>query len=216
MDLRTILLIGHVMGVALGAGGATTSDFLFLTILRNGRIHQTEYRLLSVASGIVITGLMLLTATGIGLIILSGSFTHRFFAKMTIVLIAALNGGLMHAKLFPILRQSAHKQQHFHLNGFAKKLPRISIFGAVSTVSWYSALILGLWRSLTLSYPQILSGYAAILLLAMLGAIASTHWLMRQNAPNLRRTPKRDRRRTVTSASSGQAVSHKNQPATSR
>ncbi len=207
MDLRTILLIGHVMGVALGAGGATTSDFLFLTILRNGRIHQTEYRLLKVASGIVIAGLMLLTATGIGLIILSGSFTHRFFAKMSIVLIAALNGGLMHAKLFPILRQSAHKQQLFHLNGFAKMLPRISILGAISAVSWYAALILGLWRSLTLSYPQILSMYTAVLLFAMLGAIVSTHWLMRHTAPNLHRTPKRDQRGTTPTPSRGQAAS---------
>lgn len=216
MDLHTILLIGHVMGVALGAGGATTSDFLFLTILRNGRIHQTEYRLLKTASAIVIAGLMLLTATGIGLIILSGSVTHRFFAKITIVLIAALNGGLMHLKLFPVLRQSAHKQQLFHLNGFAKKLPRISILGAISAVSWYAALILGLWRSLRLSYPQIIVGYSAVLLLAMLGAIVSTHWLMHQTAHNLCRPPKRDRRGKAPTSSRGQAVSPKKQPAASR
>jgi hypothetical protein len=201
MDLHTILLIGHIVGVALGAGGATTSDFLFLSILRNGRIEKAEYRLLKVASGIVIGGLMLLAATGLGLIILSGSVSHRFFAKMTIVLIAALNGGLMHAKLFPLLHKSAQKQQLFHLNGFAKQLPRISIFGAVSSVSWYAALVLGAWRSLSLGYAQILTGYVAVLLLTMVGVMVSTHWLLQKNAPHLRQ-PKRDRGRRT-------AVTHK-------
>ena len=193
MDLHTILLIGHIIGVALGAGGATTSDFLFLSILRNGRIEKAEFRLLKVASGIVIGGLMLLTATGLGLIILSGSVSHRFFAKMTIVLIAALNGGLMHVKLFPLLQQSARKHQLFHLNGFAQKLPLISVFGGVSAVSWYTALVLGAWRNLTLGYAQILTGYVAILLVAMLGAMMSTRWLLHKNAPELK-YPKRGRR----------------------
>lgn len=194
MELRTILLIGHIIGVALGAGGATTSDFLFLSILRNGRIERAEFRLLKVASGIVIGGLMLLAATGLGLIILNGHVSHRFFAKMTIVLIAAVNGGLMHAKLFPLLHQSAQKQQLFHLNGFAQKLPRISVFGAISAVSWYAALVLGTWRSLSLGYAHIMVGYLVILLFTMLGVMISTHWLLRQNAPKLPR-PKRDRRR---------------------
>lgn len=196
MDLHTILLIGHIVGVALGAGGATTSDFLFLSILRNGRIEKAEFRLLKVASGIVIGGLMLLMATGLGLIILSGNVSHRFFAKMTIVLIAALNGGLMHAKLFPLMQKSAQKRQLFHLNGFAQKLPRISIFGAVSSVSWYAALVLGAWRSLSLSYPQILAGYLAILLLTMLGVMVSTHWLLHKHAPHLHH-PQRERRGTA-------------------
>lgn len=197
MDLHTILLIGHIIGVALGAGGATTSDFLFLSILRNGRIEKSEFNLLKVASGIVIGGLMLLTATGLGLIILSGSVSHRFFAKMTIVLIAALNGGLMHVKLFPLLQQSAWKHQPFHLNGLAQKLPRISVFGAVSAVSWYAALLLGTWRSLSLGYAQILTGYMAILLLTTLGVMASTRWLLRKNGTHLHRPKREQRRRTA-------------------
>lgn len=195
MDLHTILLISHIVGVALGAGGATTSDFLFLSILRNGRIEKAEYRLLKVASGIVIGGLMLLIATGMGLIILSGNVSHRFFAKMTIVLIAALNGGLMHIILFPLLQKSAQKHQMFHLNGFAQKLPVISVFGGVSAVSWYAALVLGAWRSLTLGYAQILTGYVAILLLAMLGAMVSTRWLLRKNAPQLNHPQREQHRR---------------------
>ena len=200
MDLHTILLIGHIVGVALGAGGATTSDFLFLSVLRNGRIERAEFRLLKVASGIVIGGLMLLTATGMGLVILNGTVSHRFFAKMAIVFIAALNGALLHAKLFPLLQQSAQKQQLFHLNGIAQKLPRLAVFGAVSAVSWYAALILGAWRSLTLGVAQILTGYVAILLFTMPVMITSTHWLLNKHAPQLRQ-PKRSPRRT--------AVAHK-------
>ncbi len=159
---------------------------------RNGRIEKAEFRLLKVASGIVIGGLMLLTATGLGLIILSGSVNQRFFAKMTIVLIATLNGGIMHVKLFPLLQKAAFRHQPFHINGLAQKLPRISVFGAVSAVSWYTALVLGAWRSLALGYAQILAGYTAVLLLAMLGTMIGTQWLLRKNAPKLLR-PKRER-----------------------
>lgn len=207
MDLHTILLIGHIIGVALGAGGATTSDFLFLSVLRNGRIEKAEFRLLKVASGIVIGGLILLIATGIGLVILNGTVSHRFFAKMTIVFIATLNGGLMHARLFPLLQKSAHKQQLFHFNGLAQRMPRISVFGAISAVSWYAALILGAWRSLSLGYAQILVGYLALLTVTMIGVMAGTYWLLAKHAPIVPQ-PKRDRRRQT-------AVRHKPQHAKS-
>ena len=192
MDLHTLLLIAHIIGVALGAGGATTSDFLFLSILRNGRIENAEFRLLKVASGIVIGGLMLLTATGIGLVILNGTVSHRFFAKMTIVLIATLNGGLMHSKLLPLLQNSAQKKQLFHLNGLSHKLPRLGVLGAVSAVSWYAALILGAWRSLSLGYAEILIGYLALLALTMVAVMTTTHWLLQKHAPHLPQ-PKRER-----------------------
>lgn len=194
MDLHTLLLIAHIIGVALGAGGATTSDFLFLSILRNGRIENAEFRLLRVASGIVIGGLMLLTATGLGLVILNGTVSHRFFAKMTIVLIATINGGLMHAKLLPLLQHSAQKKQLFHLNGLMHKLPRLAVLGAVSAVSWYTALILGAWRSLSLGYVHILVGYLALLALTMVGVMTLTHWLLHKHAPHLPQ-PKRERLR---------------------
>lgn len=196
MSLHTILLIGHIIGVALGAGGATTSDFLFLTVLRNGRIEKAEFRLLKAASAVVIGGLMLLTATGIGLVILNGKVSHRFFAKMTIVLIATINGGLMHARLFPILQKSAHKQQMFHFNGLAKKLPRISVFGVVSAISWYAALILGAWRSLSWGFAEILIAYLAMVALSLPVVMVGTNWLLRQSAPKLS-TPKREKRRKI-------------------
>ncbi len=42
--------------------------------------------------------------------------------------------------------------------------------GAVSALSWYAAIILGTWKSLTLSYVEIMAGYLAILAVMLVGA----------------------------------------------
>ena len=61
---KTILLIGHIIGVALGAGGATMSDVLFLTSIRDNMIDKSELKLLRMASKVVVFGLGLLIITG--------------------------------------------------------------------------------------------------------------------------------------------------------
>ena len=96
ISVKTVVLIGHIVGVAMGAGGATMSDTLFLTSVFDNYIDPSEYKLLKVASKIVVLGLIILCLTG-GTFFLIGSVPgERFWAKLTIVAIATVNGYLMH------------------------------------------------------------------------------------------------------------------------
>ncbi len=106
--LHTFLIIGHIIGVAIGAGSPTSP---------------------------------------------------RFWAKMTIVLIASLNGFVMHRLLFPIFARCAREKTAIGSAEFIRYAPLLVIAGPVSAISWYAALILGAWRSLRLSYWQYITVY---------------------------------------------------------
>ena len=163
MDLlQTFLLIGHIIGVALGAGGATMSDILFVTSIGDNKIDDSELRLLKIASKVVVAGLVLLTLSGIGFLLNGSPTSPRFWAKMTIVGIAAVNGFVMHRLLFPIFERCARDGVEVNSAEFTQHSHLLLIAGPVSAISWYAALILGTWRSLTLTYWQYISIYGLI------------------------------------------------------
>lgn len=166
--MSIILQIGHLMGVALGAGGATMSDILFLMSISDNKLDRSEVKLLKKVSKIVITGLILLYITGIGFVITEEMLTPRFFAKMTVVLIATCNGFFMHQYLFPLFDQCAEKEWDILSEHVLPHAPIIASAGVISAISWFSALILGVWRTLTASYLQIITGYIGILLIGII------------------------------------------------
>lgn len=147
MDLRTFLVIAHVVGTVLGVGGTTYADVYFLKnlIAKKGAGEDTEA--IRVAVLMIRVGLVLLLVSGFAIITLwrvGGNqdrlFNERFLAKMSIVLIILFNGILLETKKIPIY-----------------------IAGPVSTVSWYSALVLGIWRGLDLPYLLIMLFYFAVI-----------------------------------------------------
>lgn len=180
MSLKIILLIGHLIGVALGAGGATLSDLLFLSSVRDNLIDRSELRLLRVAARVVIAGLALLTVTGVGFFFTDSQPSDRFWAKLTIVAIAALNGYWLHRQLFPLFERCAQQQRPLLTAHSSRYAWRVVAAGCISAVSWYAALILGVWRSAPFSYWEILGGYLGIvmtaLILANLGLYLFLKW----------------------------------------
>lgn len=161
--LRILLMIGHIVGVAVGAGGATMSDVLFLTSLRDNRIDHSELRLLKIASQVVVIGLVLLTLTGIGFLLTGSPPSPRFWAKMTIVTIASVNGFIMHRKLFPIFEKCAKEGIKVGSADFIQHTPLLIIAGPVSAISWYAAIVLGIWRTAPFTYLQFMTLYGLLL-----------------------------------------------------
>lgn len=167
LTINLLLLIAHVIGVALGAGGATMSDILFLTSVADRQIDRSELKLLKIASKVVVAGLVLLTITGIGFL-LTGSLTSpRFWAKMTIVTVAAVNGYAMHRYAFPLFEQWARDRMHLLSAEIIPHIPPLVTAGTISALSWYSALILGMWRTLPLTYLEIMVVYMTIVSFAV-------------------------------------------------
>lgn len=179
MSLKIILLIGHLIGMALGAGGATLSDVLFLTSVRDNLIDRSELRLLKAAARVVIAGLALLTVTGIGFFFTDSQPSERFWAKLTIVGIAALNGYWLHRQIFPLFERCAQQQRPLFTAHTSKYAWRVVSAGCISAVSWYAALTLGVWRSTPFSYWEILGGYLGIVVTALLFANLGLYLLMK-------------------------------------
>ena len=161
--LHTFLLIGHVIGVALGAGGAPMSDVLFVSSIADNRSDKSELRLLKIASKVVVAGLILLTITGMGFLLTGSPTSPRFWAKMTIVTIASVNGFVMHRLLFPIFERCVRERTEINSADFTQYMPLLLIAGPVSAISWYAALILGTWRTLSLTYWQYITVYGFII-----------------------------------------------------
>lgn len=168
MNLKTAFLIGHIIGVAMGAGGATMSDTLFLTSIRDNYIDQSECKLLKVASKIVVLGMVLLCITGAGFFMVGSQPSQRFYAKMTIVIIATVNGLVMHRKVFPLFEKCSDEKIPLLSKTFLNHARLMVSAGVISALSWYAAIVLGTWKTLPLGYAGIMGVYLSILTVALI------------------------------------------------
>lgn len=188
LDIGTLLLIAHLFGVALGAGGAFTSDLLFIAAAHDRHMSRTELRLLRVASTGVIAGLALLIISGVGLAWLNPEHylsSSKFLAKMSIVAILALNGIIFHTVHIPRLKRYVQGNLPAHPQ-YQRERRLLLASGALSSTSWASAMILGLLGSVPWSYATLMTLYAGILACALTGAYVMRDLVM----PSLRRRTK--------------------------
>ena len=174
IDLKTLLLVFHLFGVALGAGGAIFSAVIFTKVMHDGKVTKNELDFIELASLLVSIGLGLLILSGISLFLTNPEGyleSTKFLAKMTIIGVLVVNGVLIHSLHVPVLRQ--------HINDF---LPDVTHFkrrsmymyagGAISMTSWGAALVLGVFRSVPYSYETIMLIYGVVLVLAIVTALA--------------------------------------------
>lgn len=157
-----LLIIVHLIGLALGAGAAFFSDFLFTHILKDRIIRIAEFNILKLASSVVWIGLSVLVASGLAIFLGDTERlldSPKFLAKMTIVFTLFVNGLLFHFIHLPriekLLGKDLSKSKLF-MNNYANSF---FISGAVSGVSWMAALVLGGIGSIDLSYLTIMGLY---------------------------------------------------------
>lgn len=183
--VNNILVIIHLIGLALGVGGATASDFFFFKSIRDKKITTSEFSFLHAASRLVWAGLIILFLSGVGFIVMNqlqfpGSallYTEKMKVKLMIVGLIFLNGLIMHLFFFPFMKK--HRDKEFAEGDFLHWAPIVSTQGAISVVSWYSALVIGGWRRLDLDFGQLLSIYLFLLAVAIIGANLLTQFLIR-------------------------------------
>ncbi|MBI2595086.1 MAG: hypothetical protein HYW38_02420, partial [Candidatus Colwellbacteria bacterium] len=172
MELKDLFVVFHLLGVAFGLGGALASDSMFLKALKDLKISKVEMGFLQIGSAMVWLGLAILIISGYLLFSLDTDGylnSDKFLAKMTIVGIILLNGLFLHTSLIPRLRR--HIEGHLPSSDeFMRKRPFLFTSGAVSLVSWLSALTLGALHKVSWTYGEIMGVYLLILLIAGLVA----------------------------------------------
>jgi hypothetical protein len=170
MSLFGIVTVLHVVGAAVGVGGATAADALFLRSIRDRRIGTDQYVLLRGIQKVVLGGLALVVLTGVALVLRNAELVREaeFQAKMVAVGALLLNGFAFHLRVEPWLER--HLDRRMEEVTLRRRLPLFSVVGPLSIVSWYTALVLGASDDLGFSLAVFLLLYAGALAAAMAAA----------------------------------------------
>ena len=150
MDWSVFLRELHVLGTALGVGGSTFAEIFVIKFAKDKKIDIFENEILKICITVIRIGLIILTFSGLGLLVLwrmkllgpDVFYSGRFLAKMTILLILLFIAFLMNFRFV-----------------------NLKLGSAISTASWYAAMILGIWRCLHASYFAIMLGFGVFVVL---------------------------------------------------
>lgn len=179
-DLKTISLIGHLLGVAIGAGAAFMGDLFFFISARDRKFSKDESRFLHIAGNMTWIGLLLLIISGIGLFATNPEQylnSTKFLAKLVIVAIIIVNGFILHLGHMPRIKKVIGL--HFPTSKEFRDNSRIMLMsGAVSVVSWTTVIILGSLKSVPLAVWQILGIYLIFVLVAISIAQMLRKWIL--------------------------------------
>jgi len=169
LDTGTLLGIAHLIGVAVGVGGAIASDLLFFKSIKDGRLSDTEFQFLILTSKMVWAGLIILVISGLGLFALDTEkylASSKFLVKMVVVGVIVINGFFFHFSHIPRLKK--YREMWFTTEPeFMQKRSLLLSSGAISITSWMGALVLGSLKQIPHSFTQGVIAYAIILLLAV-------------------------------------------------
>lgn len=159
---KAVVTIFHVFFVVVGMGSALVTDLLFVYFAINKTLAPFETKVIRLLSRAVTFALCAILVSGFFLFL---SDTERYLAsakfltKMSVVAILVVNGFLLHTLVFRHLGERGYLQRV--ANRTARRIA--FLLGAVSFVSWVSAMSLGVLDKIPFSYVTALSLYLATL-----------------------------------------------------
>ncbi|MFE9258771.1 hypothetical protein [Streptomyces sp. NPDC006879] len=166
VQIDEIITFFHIAGVVVGLGAAVVSDYLFVRFVTDGVLDRGELRALRFVSALVVVGLALIVPTGFLYALASPERWHdgKFWAIATVTAVICINGAVIHRKVIPVFE--AHVDRPLVDDEFEKTALLVFNTGAVSTVSWWVAVLLGVWVSADFRYPYLyfICAYAVLLL----------------------------------------------------
>jgi hypothetical protein len=178
MELKSILLTIHILGVAFGAGGAMMLDFYLLRLVRGGTIDAADVKFVEYISRFVRIGLCLLWFSGPGLLYLapdglwSALANPRVQAKLFIVVGLTLNSWIIETLA---LQRVSQNRGHRLFDGVSQTTRSVLLGSAAfSAISWLWPLFLGVARHLNQHVPatDILAVYGMVLLMGFVAVQA--------------------------------------------
>lgn len=188
IELRTVLVALHLVGLCFGLGGATMLDFWILRWLRWKALPETIIRTFEFLAKVVTVGLILLWLSGLGFLLTYAVDTPeklanpKILAKVTMVLALTLNGLILHARVIP--KVLAHPQRPLLLDLTLGERVLFILCGAVSGVSWYAAFALGLLKEFNNKVPATeLLGLWLLAIAAVASLTALMCWMAIRRAP---------------------------------
>lgn len=163
---KEIFLGAHIVFAILGVLLAFVADATFMLCAKDKVITKEEGMRLIKISKYIWIAVTLILVSGVSVFMSDIEYylsSVKFLSKMTVVGVIAFNGSLLYKLVQP----------NFFVEGFlsspqyANKRRLASALGAVSFVSWVSALVLAFSNSVPFSYSQIMFIYILTLALGV-------------------------------------------------
>ncbi len=143
MDLHTVFILGHIIGTALGLGGAVIAEVQVITALRDGKVDEGERALMHANYFLIRVGLALIIISGLALVwwhLAQGNTwvttSPKVWVKEIMTAMIIVNAVLLTKHWIPL-----------------------AVGSAISMTSWLGATVLGTWRSVPYSFTEIFIGY---------------------------------------------------------
>ena len=163
-DNKRIFVIIHVLAVIIGMGGALISDIFFNIYIKDKKIQPNENKTLGILSTIVWTGLFFIVLSGLAIFLsdpIKYSQSVKFLVKMTIVGIIIINGYAFFRIIHPALRKIDFTDSNIH-HKYVKLRKIAFAMGAISLTSWLVAFVLGMIKTIPISYEMAMLTYLII------------------------------------------------------
>lgn len=186
LELKSVFVIVHLLGMVLGMGAAVMTDIMFMKSSRDKLLDEKEVSFINLGSRTVWIGLLVIIISGASLFALNPERyleSDKFLAKMAVVAVLAVNGGFFHFKHLPFLRTQIGQTLNLSA-AFKQKSYGLFISGAVSSVSWISALMLGSLRNLPYSFSAIMSAYIGVLIIGILSSLLVRKFFLNESSSN--------------------------------
>lgn len=161
VEYKLFFIIVHVLTVVVGMGAAIVTDVLCFRFGFNKKLSSTEVATIRFLSHVVSLALCFIVATGISIFWSDPErylASVKFLTKMTIVSVLVLNGILLHRYIFTHIGDqkilTSPRARNLRKFGFA--------LGAISIVSWISALTLGILLHIPIAYDTAIGLYTLL------------------------------------------------------
>jgi PrtD family type I secretion system ABC transporter len=167
------LLLVHFVGLTLSVGSLLIFHFRFASYLAGRRANRFDTLLVERFAPAVKLGLVLLWSSRLGLLVESAVDAPyrladpKLHAKILIVVILTINGILVEKLCLPVVARSEGRGVFASLTLVARV--QLIVIAAISMVSWYFALLLGMMKQMNL----IFAAEATTILKIYGGALAS-------------------------------------------
>lgn len=146
--IRSGLRLVHFAGIILGVGAATLLDLIIFRFVLTRHIEENSIRIVSFSSSIIVIGLILLWASGIGFFVdywfydSTKIMNPKLFAKIIIVAALTANAFMVHYYVLPQIAVQIGKRLFDGLTTLHRFL--LILIGTISAISWYVPLVLGI------------------------------------------------------------------------
>ena len=177
LEWREPIVALHLLGFALGIGGATVADLVFFRFMKDFYISESERDIIRSLSQALWVGLLIVTVSAIGLYLpAQAGQASYFWPEMALLFLIALNDALLGLLVMPRLVAAAGNHKVLRV-AEVSSLRRVAFaLGSASFVTWYAAFAAVLRGESTLDVGVFFGWYVA----AMIGAVVFSQMVERR------------------------------------